>query len=141
VKSAGGCITAKEFYDHLLNLITIKFSPRPGQNNLWPRFDLELNKKISYDQFAAKVGKYLKTDPTHIKFMTINTTNGSIKALVNPNRVHSLQYIMSPPYSTFGNVGQRTDELYYEVIEPSLLEVDMKNLKVIEQREEISKEG
>jgi len=37
---------------------------------------------------------------------------------------------MSPPYITFSKVGQRTDELYYEVIEPSMLELATKNLKV-----------
>jgi ubiquitin carboxyl-terminal hydrolase 7 len=130
VKSAGGCVTAKEFYDHLLNRITIKFSPRAGQSNLWPYFDLNLNKKMSYDQFAAKVGEHLKADPTHIKFMTINATNGSIKKFVLPNTIHSLHYIMSPPYSTFDKVGQRTDELYYEVMESSLLELATENLKV-----------
>jgi ubiquitin carboxyl-terminal hydrolase 7 len=141
IKSTGGCATATEFYDHLLNRITIRFSPRIGQNDLWPYFDLDLNRKMSYDQFAAKVGEHLKADPTHIRFMTVNATNGNPKITVKSNNNSSLHQIMFPVYGSFSNSNQRPDALYYEVMELSLRELETKkNLKVTWLGEAMSKE-
>ncbi len=96
---------------------------------------------MSYDQFAAKVGEHLKADPTHIRFMTVNATNGSIKNFVKPNNSYSLHQIMLPAYGTYSNGNQRTDALYYEVMELSLRELETKkNLKVTWLSEGISKE-
>ena len=95
---------------------------------------------MSYDQFAAKVGERLKVDPTHIRFMTVNATNGNIKTYVKPSN-YSLHQIMSPTYGSFSNGNQRTDALYYEVMELSLRELETKkNLKVTWLSEGISKE-
>lgn len=75
---------------------------------------------------AAKVGGKLNVDPTHLRFHTVNASNGMPKAAVKRSMNHTLQNILTPPYTTFGNNNQRTDELFFEVLDMSLSELDTK---------------
>jgi ubiquitin carboxyl-terminal hydrolase 7 len=87
------------------------------------------------------VGEALNVDPTHLRFWTVNATNGNPKAAVKRGQSQNLQTILNPPYSTFSNNNQRADALYFEVLEISLSELDTKkNLRVIWLSEGTSKE-
>lgn len=103
--------------------------------------DVELSSKFSYDQMAAKVGEKLNVDPTHLRFHTVNASTNNPKTPIKRNVGQSLQQILTPPYSTFGNNNQRSDVLYFEVLDMSLSELDTKkNLKVTWLSEGITKD-
>lgn len=141
VTQSGGYADAREFYDHLLNRITVRFLPKTGVDAEWEPFDIALSKKMSYDQFSAKVGERLRVDPTHIRFSTVNTTTGKSKAPVRRNANQTLFQILSPQFGSYNNSNQRPDTLYYEVMDMSLSEMETKkSLKVIWVSEGVSKE-
>jgi len=131
---------ARVFYDFLLHRRFVKFFPHPRTATPEQEpFTLPLSGKHEYDQVATKVGEKLKIDPTHLRFWTINVTTGNPKATVK--RVQTLQTILNPPYSTFSNNNQRSDALYYELLDMSLSELDTKKaLKIVWLSEGITKE-
>ena len=136
---------AQQFYDFLAHRREVKFHPHPTRNanpEQWQPFELILSNKHSYDQIAAKVGEHLKADPTHLRFWTVNAANGNPKASVKRGQSQSLQTILNPPYSTFGNNNQRPDALYFEVLDISLTELDTKKaLRVIWLSDGMTKEA
>ena len=141
ISQTGGYTDAREFYDYLLNRKTVSFSPKFPTEDEKDIFKLDLSRKMSYEQFSAKVGEYLRVDPTHLRFSTVNATTGKAKAPVKRNLNQNLYQILNPQFGTYGNNNQRDDALYYEVLEMSLSELDTKkNLKVIWVTEGVSKE-
>ena len=140
IASTGGYTDVREFYDYLLNRKQVIFSPRIAAEGARESFKLDLSRKMSYEQFSAKVGEYLKVDPTHIRFSTVNATTGKAKANIKRNAALSLNQILAPSFA-YGNSNQRDDALYYEVLDMSLSELDTKkNLKVFYVSEGQSKE-
>lgn len=118
---------ARQYYDYLLNRVMIKFAPvKPESDD--STFTLALSRKMSYDQFSAKVGEYLKVDPTHLRFAPVATTTGNPKPFIRRNVAHNLSQILTTQYSAYGNSGQRSDALYYEVLETSLSEYETKKI-------------
>lgn len=96
---------------------------------------------MSYDQFSTKVGEYLGADPTHIRFSTVNLTTGKPKTAVRRNASQTLYQMLFPQFGTYNNSNQRSDTLYYEVMDMSLSELETKkNLRVILLSEGITKE-
>ena len=141
ISQTGGYTDAREFYDYLLNRKTVSFSPRHPKDGENEMFKLDLSRKMSYEQFSAKVGEYLKVDPTHIRFSTVNAATGKVKAPVKRNANQNLYQILNPQFGTYGNNNQRDDGLYYEILEMSLSEFDTKkNLKLNWVTEGMSKE-
>lgn len=141
IAQSGGYTDAKDFYDHLLNRMPIEFASKPGTQNEADGFKLALSRKMSYDQFSAKVGEYLKVNPTHLRFSTVNATTGKAKGIVKRIGSQNLYNIMKPQYGQYGNSNQRDDMLYYEVLDMSLSELDTKkSLKVTWVTEGVSKE-
>ncbi|ORY19215.1 hypothetical protein BCR34DRAFT_621068 [Clohesyomyces aquaticus] len=130
IAAAGGCVEAKEFYDYLLNRINVEMIPRHGPESGHSQFTLTLSKKMTYDQFSAKVGEYLKADPTHIRFTTINNA-GKPKIALKHTQPGTLNNILYPgPYSYTATTMQKQDALFYEVLEMSLKELEQrKSLK------------
>jgi ubiquitin carboxyl-terminal hydrolase 7 len=124
IRQAGKYANAKEFYDYLLNRVSIRLIPRYAQNST-DHFDLVLNRKLSYDQFAAKVAESLKVDPTHIRFTTVNASTSKPKMVVKRNPNQNLHQILNPQYVSY-NLNQRNDSLFFEVLEMSLSELEMK---------------
>lgn len=140
VAQTGGYADAREFYDYLLNRLYVKFLPKIADSG-WDTLDVPLSKKMSYDQFSSKVGERLKADPTHIRFSTVNAISGKPKAPVRRHPTQTLYQILNPQYGTYNNSNQRSDALYYEVMDMSLSELDTKkSLKVIWVSEGVSKE-
>lgn len=80
---------------------------------------------MSYDQFSAKVGEVLKVDPTHIRFSTTNATTNKPKSIVRRNPNQNLYQILHPQFSSYSS-HQRSDMLFYEVMDMSLTELETK---------------
>ena len=141
IAQAGGYTDAREFYDYLLNRKTVSFSPKFPTESENDIFKIDLSRKMSYEQFSAKVGEYLKVDPTHLRFSTVNSTTGKVKNPVKRNANQNLYQILSPQFGTYSNNNQRDDALYYEILEMSLSELDTKkSLKISWVTEGMSKE-
>lgn len=140
-KQSGWIEDAQQFYDYLLHRKVIRLFPHPKSEPKREPFDIELSAKFTYDQIAAKVGEKLDVDPTHIRFHTMNNTTSNPKSPVKRNATQTLQSILTPPYSTFGNNNQRPDALFFEILDISLTEFDTKkNLKITWLSEGITKE-
>lgn len=126
ITASGGYADAKEFYDYLLNRINVEFSPRLGDSTQLPTFTLTLGKKMTYEQFATKVGEHLKIEPTHLRFTTVSTT-GKARTPIKYSQQSTLNNILFPtPYSYGGNTLHRPDQLLYEVLEMSLKELEQR---------------
>ncbi|KAI4256997.1 MAG: hypothetical protein LQ352_001825, partial [Teloschistes flavicans] len=131
IASTGGYTDVREFYDYLMNRIIVSFSPKTATDNPDDDFNLALSRKMSYDQFSAKVGERLKMDPTHLRFTTVIASTGKPKAPVRRNPTTSLSQILTPAVGAYVNSNQRTDALYYEILEMSLSELETKrNIRV-----------
>ena len=131
---------ARQYYDYLLNRTVVAFHPRPGTEG--EAFQLSLSKKMSYDQFSAKVADKLKVDPTHLRYATVNITSGKPKAWVKRNLNQNLTQILQSQYSSYGGyMTHRNDALYYEILETSLADFETKKpMKVVWLSEGINKE-
>lgn len=131
IASTGGYTDAREFYDYLLNRIVVRFSPKTATDQEGSVFSLPLSKKMSYDQFSAKVGEHLGVDPTHLRFSTVLSTTGQAKQPVRRNQALSLSQILTPALGTYANSNQRGDAFFYEVLEMSISELETKrNIRV-----------
>jgi len=140
IQQAGNYANAKDFYDYLLNRIMVKFQPRFPKNVDSEVFELPLNKKMSYDQFAAKVGEALGADPTHIRFTTVNATTQKSKTTVRRNPNLNLYQILHPQFTSY-SPHQRNDVLCYEVLDISLSELDTKkSMRLVWVTEGLTKE-
>lgn len=133
---------AKQFYDYLLNKITVTFAPLKSEEG--EEFNLTLSRKMTYDQFSKKVGEHLNVEPTHIRFAPVLASTGKPKQFIkrNPNQNNqTLYHILSGQMSTYGYSMHRQDALYYEVLETSLSDYESKTcLKVTWLPEGITKE-
>lgn len=123
---------------------TVKFHAHPTRcdANQFPPFELVLSAKISYDQLAEKVGNALSVDPTHLRFYTVNTNSGNVRVAVKRLSTNqTLQSILNPSGYSQMNQTQRSDALYFEVLDMSLAELDTKkNVKITWLSEGITKE-
>ncbi|RAL09179.1 ubiquitin-specific protease UBP15 [Aspergillus homomorphus CBS 101889] len=133
---------AKQFYDYLLNKITVTFAPLKSEEG--DEFTLTLSRKMTYDQFSKKVGEHLNVEPTHIRYAPVLASTGKPKQFIkrNPNQNNqTLYHILSGQMSTYGYSMHRQDALYYEVLETSLSDYESKIcLKVTWLPEGITKE-
>lgn len=138
------CEDAREYYDFLMFKRTVKFHAHPTRcdPNQFPPFELVLSAKISYDQLAEKVGNALNVDPTHLRFYTVNTNSGNVRVAVKRLSTNqTLQSILNPSGYSQVNQTQRSDALYFEVLDMSLAELDTKkNVKITWLSEGITKE-
>lgn len=132
---------ARTFYDFLANKRPVRFHPHPRMSEGEP-FQLILSSKHTYDQIAARVGDKVGCLPTHLRFSTVSQSTGNPKTTVKRGQSQTLLNILNPPYQSFNSSNQRTDALYYEILEISLSEYDTKKmLKVIWLSEGVSKEA
>lgn len=130
---------ARQYYDYLLNRVTIHFYCRIKDEG--PNFSLSLSKKMTYEQFSAKVGEHLGRDPTHIRFATINSSSQKAKSFVKRTMNQNLQQILTSQYSSYGYSNHRNDALFYEILETSLADFETKKvMKVTWLSEGITKE-
>ena len=144
ILSAGQISDARDFYDYLLNRMTVTFSPKTVTDADKEVFDLVLSRKMTYDQLAARVGDHLKVEASHLRFATVHTSNGRPKQTVKRQMTTNLAQILRGSYGSYGgysNSNQREDALIYEVLEMSVTELETKkSLKVTVLSEGITKE-
>lgn len=131
---------ARMYYDYLLNKIPVAFHPRPGTPG--DIFTLDLNKKMSYEQFSEKVGQHLRVPATHLRFATVHSTSGKPKSWVKRTHQQNLFQILQTQFTAYGAYSQhRNDALYYEILETSLQDYETKKImKVTWLPEGIAKE-
>jgi ubiquitin carboxyl-terminal hydrolase 7 len=141
ITAAGGYVETKDFYDYLLNRISVEFVPRLADAAELPSFSLTLSKKMAYDQFASKVAEHLKTEPSHLRFTTVSTA-GKPKMPVKYNANSTLNNILFPSaYNYSTTATQRPDALFYEVLDMSIKELEQrKAIKVTWLPEGLAKE-
>ena len=131
IASTGGYTDTREFYDYLLNRIVIRFIPKVATEQEESTFSLALSRKMSYDQYSAKVGEHLKVDPTHLRFSTVLSNTGKAKQPVRRNQGLTLAQTLMPAIGTYANSNQRPDALFYEVLDMSISELETKrNIRV-----------
>lgn len=148
---------AIQFYDYLLNRVRVFFGPRPQVPQAIPlgedagQFELFLSRKDTYDTLAAKTAQHLSTlskmevDPTHLRFTTVNSQSGKARAPVKrapTTTVHSiLSGVGTGGYGNYGYSNQAPDQLYYEVLEMSLTDLEQrKTVKINWLPEGVTKE-
>lgn len=137
---AGGYADAREYYDYLLNRIVVKFHPKVPSDPEQDIFEITLSRKMSYDQFSAKVGERLGVNPTHIRFSTVNAATAKPKATIRRNPNQTLSQILLPQFGTY-TANQRHDALYYEIMDMSLSEMETKkSIKVTLVTDGLAKE-
>ncbi|KAF2021184.1 cysteine proteinase [Aaosphaeria arxii CBS 175.79] len=141
ITATGGCVEAKDFYDYLLNRITVEFLPKSADPDSSETFTLTLSKKMTYDQLAAKAAEHLGIEPTHVRFTTV-TASGKPKAPIKSSPQATLNQILLPgPYTYSTTSAQKPDALFYEVLDMSLKELEQrKAMKVIWLPEGLTKE-
>jgi ubiquitin carboxyl-terminal hydrolase 7 len=142
LQSAGRYVEVRDYYDYLLHRIKVKFAPKFGPESDDTTFELTLSKRMNYNQLAQKVGEKLKVDPTHLRFSPVNASTGRAKVPIRHTTNHNLGTILAPGYNAYGAaVNQRSDALYYEVLEVSMAELEMrKTFKVTWLPEGLTKE-
>ncbi|KAL7275777.1 ubiquitin-specific protease ubp15 [Rhizina undulata] len=129
---------AKDFYDHLVNKIVVKFLPRHKTEPEGKTFELMLNKKMTYDQLADKVGTYLDAPPTHLRFTGVNPSNGMPRTALKRTTNANLNNMLTNQY--YSQAPTNSNTLYYEVLEMSLTELETKKtLKITYLPDGISK--
>lgn len=128
IAQKGRVTDAKQFYDYLMNRTTIKLYDKNDLENEDKTFDLELSKKNTYDQIAAKVGEHLNVSPDHLRFSAVFQASGRAKAPVRRAANVTLQSITSSQMGIYGSTqgAIRTDVLMYETLEISLTELETK---------------
>lgn len=126
IASTGGYTDTREFYDYLLNRIVIRFFPKMANEQEESTFSLALSRKMSYDQYSAKVGEHLKVDPTHLRFSTVLSSTGKAKQPVRRSQGLTLAQTLMPALGSYANSNQRPDALFYEILEMSISELETK---------------
>jgi len=138
----GKLIDVREFYDNLLHKVKVKFAPKFDDQG--KEFELELSKRMNYNMLAQKVAEFLgpDVDPTHLRFSPVNASTGRPKVPLRHTTSYNLGTLLSPGYNTYGaSLNQRSDALYYEVLEVSMSELETrKNIKVTWLPEGLAKE-
>ncbi|KAK3679931.1 ubiquitin-specific protease ubp15 [Recurvomyces mirabilis] len=151
------CLDAPAYYDYLINRIyvtfTQKFSPPQNyevQTEGDEKFTIALSKKDSYDALAHKVADHLSTvctvpiDPTYLRFTTVNAQSGKPRTLVKRAAGTTASSILfsNSGYGSYNYTPMHSqDQLYYEVLEMSLTDLEQrKNVRVIWLSEGIQKE-
>ncbi|CAG8316997.1 unnamed protein product [Penicillium salamii] len=130
---------ARQFYDYLLNRMEVTFAPI--KTNEGDEFTLALSRKMTYDQFAKKVGEHLQVDATHLRFAPVMASTGKAKPFLKRTVGQNLSQILTGQYGAYGYTMHRQDALYYEILDMSLSDYESKKcFKVTWLPEGVSKE-
>ncbi|KAI9740466.1 MAG: hypothetical protein M1834_005046 [Cirrosporium novae-zelandiae] len=128
----------REFYDWMLNRTFVRFVPKLEGEDI----TIPLSKKMTYEEICDEVGKHLKCDPTHLRFWTISNSTNKPRGPVKRSANQTLSHILYPSSYSYGSyANQRSDALFYEILELPLIEYETKKLlRVIWLSEGITKE-
>lgn len=134
---------AREYYDFLLNRRAVLFHAHPQKCDAetYPPFELVLNTKINYDRLSEKVAEKLEVPATHLRFYTVNASSNNPRTAVKRGQNQTLYSILHPVGYGSLNMNQRSDALFFEVLDMSLAELDTKkSIKITLLSEGITKE-
>ena len=124
---AGRIGDAVQYYDHLLNRIGVQFKAKGKDRDAPIDFELVLNKKMSYEQMAQRVGEHLQIDPMKIRFTTSHHQTGMYRNVVKRTANQTLYEMLQPSY-----LQPISTLLYYEPLDVSIVELETKRmLKVV----------
>lgn len=119
---------AKQFYDYLMNRTTITMYAKGEPENKDGVFELELSRKMTYDQVAIRVGEQLNVPPTHLRFSSVLQATGKPRLPMRRVAGMTLYSMTTSQAGIYGQTGGalRPDVLMYEVLEISLAELETK---------------
>ena len=139
-------LTAKDFYDFLINRVLVNFTPKvappqglPVKNEGDDKFALYLSKKDTYETLASKVAEHLSSvsatavDQSFLRFTTVTQQSGKPRTVIKPQATLTVQNILlgGSGYGYGYQAAQAPDQLYYEVLEMSLKDLEQrKNVKI-----------
>ncbi|GAB7335534.1 hypothetical protein MBLNU13_g07876t1 [Cladosporium sp. NU13] len=139
-------LTAKDFYDFLINRVLVNFTPKtappqglPVKNEGDDKFALYLSKKDTYETLASKVAEHLTSvsatavDQSFLRFTTVTQQSGKPRTIIKPQATLTVQNILlgGSGYGYGYQPAQAPDQLYYEVLEMSLKDLEQrKNVKI-----------
>lgn len=139
-------LTAKDFYDYLINRVLVNFTPKTAppagfqvNNEGDDKFALYLSKKDTYEVLATKVAEHLSTvsatavDQSFLRFTTVTQQSGKPRTIIKPQQALTVQNILmgGSGYGYGYQPAQAPDQLYYEVLEMSLKDLEQrKNVKI-----------
>lgn len=150
-------LTAPQFYDFLVNRIYVTFTPKfmpmsyyQAREEGAETFRIPLSKKDSYDVLSIKVAEHLSSigtapvDPSHLRFSTVHVQSGKPKGIVKRQQGTTMANILlgTSGYGGYGYAPSHSpDQLYYEVLEMSLADLEQrKNVRIIWLTEGITKD-
>lgn len=120
---------AREYYDFLVFKQDITLLPHPTKCDpeKYPRFELTISRRITYEQLSEKVGARLDVPPTYLRFFAVHNQSGMPKAPLKRNGTQQLLTILNPSntYSSM-QANARNDAFYFEVLDIPLAELDNK---------------
>ncbi|KAF9179390.1 hypothetical protein BGZ50_006969, partial [Haplosporangium sp. Z 11] len=118
--------TAPEHFDYIVNRVVVDFKPKNEDDPTLPTYSIELSRKSTYDQVAAKLAEKLETDPLHIQFTPAVTHNGQQRGAIKRDPDLLLHGMLSPVYTQQG-IGINP-VLFYEKLNISIVELESKRL-------------
>ncbi|KAG0307057.1 hypothetical protein BGZ98_001151 [Dissophora globulifera] len=121
-----------QHYDYIFNRVMVEFKPKNEQDYsntataATPQtYSIELSKKITYDEVAAKLAEKLETDPLHIQFTAASPQNGAPKSAIKRSTNMLLYEMLTSGYV---HPGSAPNILYYEKLSISIVELESKRL-------------
>jgi len=110
-----------QFYDFLQNQVRLLIKPRYEDAPCQTEIELTLNKKMTYDMLAAKVGERLEKDPLMLRFTVANGINGTPKTVLKRAANQTINEIIQTSY-----LQGSASLLYYEILNVSIIELETK---------------
>ncbi|KAG0092496.1 hypothetical protein BGZ92_009577 [Podila epicladia] len=118
-------VAIPQYYEYINNRIIVEFKPRNDEDTTLESYSIELSKKSTYDQVAAKLAEKLEIDPLHIQFTAAAPPNGLPKNKIKRSTNLQLQEMLSPGYI---NQTHSSNVIYYEKLDISIVELESKRL-------------
>ncbi|KAF9438450.1 hypothetical protein BGZ76_007843 [Entomortierella beljakovae] len=119
---------APQFYEYLHNRIIVEFRSKIESDaaDAGPQsFTIELSKKGTYDQVAAKLAEKLGVDPLHIQFTVATGPFGAPKTPIMRSTAMVLLDMLGPGYV---HSGEKPSLIFYEKLDMSIVELESKRL-------------
>ena len=119
----GRLATIIEYFDYLLNRVTVRFKPKNDPQSAG--FELTMSKKMTYDQVSQKVAEHLCADPMRIRFTTADLDTQAPKSIYRRNARALLKEMIPSSYAP-----HPLNLLYYEVLDISILDLETNKIYI-----------
>jgi len=125
LKDQNAKVSIIQYYEYIFNRIIVEFKPKNDEGGTLPTYSIELSRKSTYDQVAAKLAEKLGVDPLHIQFTTTSSPSGLPKNTLKRSANLPLQEMLVPGHVHLGN---QYNVLFYEKLDMSIVELESKRL-------------